>query len=139
VNLGDNLQERLETIRIVGLNLKTMRAYQMKEAYQQVYSAGSSRMFEKLLKRWFCCTTHSRMEPIIKVAWTINRHWKGILNWAQKNISNGIIKDFNSIFQASKAKSRGYKRFDTVRSIIYLLKSKLNFSKINPYYATHSF
>jgi hypothetical protein len=42
-------------------------------------------------------------------------------------------------FQASKAKARGYKRFDAIRSIICLLTSKLDFSKINPYCATHSF
>ena len=38
----------------------------------------------------------------------------------------------------AKAKARGYKRADTIKAIIYLLTGKLDFSKINPYYVTHS-
>jgi transposase len=56
-----------------------------------------------------------------------------------QKISNGILEGYNSIFQASKAKARGYKRFDTIQAIIYLLTGKLDFSKIKPYYATHLF
>ena len=138
-NLSEGQQERLENIRLADLNLKTMRAYRIKEAFQQVYSANSPRMFEKLLKQWYWWATHSRLEPMVKAARTVRRHWQGIINWARKNISNGIIEGFNSIFQATKAKARGYKRFDTIRSIIYLLTAKLDFSKINPYCVTHSF
>ena len=46
------------------------------------------------------------------------------------------MEGFNSIFQAAKAKARGYKRPDTIKAIIYLLTGKLDFSKINPYYVT---
>ncbi len=76
---------------------------------------------------------------MVKAAKTIKRQWDGILNWATQKISNGILEGYNSIFQASKAKARGYKRFDTIQSIIYLLTGKLDFSKINTYCATHSF
>jgi len=48
------------------------------------------------------------------------------------------LEGFNSIFQAAKAKARGYKRTDTIKAIIYLLTGKLDFGKINPYYVTHS-
>jgi transposase len=74
-----------------------------------------------------------------QAAKTIKRHWDGMLNWATQKISNGILKGYNSIFQASKAKARGYKRFDTIQAIIYLLTGKLDFSKINRYCPTHSF
>jgi transposase len=74
-----------------------------------------------------------------KAAKTIKRHWDGIFNWATQNISNVILEGYNSIFQASKARARGYKRFDTIQAIIYQLTGKLDFSRINPYCATHSF
>jgi transposase len=76
---------------------------------------------------------------MVKAAKTIKRHWHGILSWATQKISNGILERYNSIFQASKAKARGYKRFDTIQAIIYLLTGKLDFSKINPFCATHAF
>jgi transposase len=46
---------------------------------------------------------------------------------------NGILEKFNSIFQAAKSKARGYKKFETMRSVIYLLTGKLDNSNINPY------
>ena len=138
-NLTDKQLAQLDDIRLSGLNLKTLKAYHIKESFQEIYTARSPRVFEKLLKKWYYWASHCRLTPMVKAAKTIKRHWDGIVNWATQKISNGILEGYNSIFQASKAKARGYKRFDTIQAIIYLLTGKLDFSKINPYCATHSF
>lgn len=137
-NLTVNQQRQLEGIRLSGLNLKTMKALNIREAFQQIYQAPTSEMFVKLLRKWYFWATHSRIEPIKEAAYTIARHWKGIVSWINYKISNGILEGFNSIFQAAKAKARGYQRADSIKAIIYLLTGKLDFSKINPYYVTHS-
>lgn len=137
-NLTEYQKQRLEGLKLSGLNLKTMRALNIREAFQQIYQAPSAEMFVKLLRKWYFWATHSRIEPIKDAAYTIWRHWEGIVNWVDYKISNGILEGFNSIFQAAKAKARGYKRTDTIKAIIYLLTGKLDFSKINPYYVTHS-
>lgn len=137
-NLSQFQKQRLQKIRLSGLNLKTMKALNIREAFQQIYSADSPEIFEKLLRKWYFWATHCRIGPIKEAARTIKRHWYGIVNWFQYKISNGILEGFNSIFQAAKAKARGYKRTDTIKAIIYLLTGKLDFSKINPYYVTHS-
>jgi len=137
-NLSEWQLQRLEEIKISGLNLKTMKALMIREAFQQIYEAPSVEIFDKLLRKWYFWATHSRIEPIKEAAYTIQRHWHGVVNWIFYKISNGILEGFNSIFQAAKAKARGYKRPDTIKAIIYLLTGKLDFSKINPYYATHS-
>ena len=137
-NLTVYQKQRLEGIQLSGLNLKTMKALNIREAFQQIYQAPTSEMFDKLLRKWYFWATHSRIEPIKEAAYTIQRHWDGIVNWFDYKISNGILEGFNSIFQAAKAKARGYRRYDTIKAIIYLLTGKLDFSKINPHYATHS-
>ena len=137
-NLTEYQKQRFEGIRLSGLNLKTMKALNIREAFQQIYLAPTSEMFGKLLRKWYFWATHSRIEPIKQAAYTIQRHWHGIVNWFDYKISNGILEGFNSIFQAAKAKARGYRRPDTIKAIIYLLTGKLDFSKINPYYVTHS-
>ena len=137
-NLTGYQKQQLEGIRLSGLNLKTMRALNIREAFQQIYQAPTPEIFVTLLRKWYFWATHSRIEPIKQAAYTIRRHWEGIISWVIYKISNGILEGFNSIFQAAKAKARGYKRFDTVKAIIYLLTGKLDFSKINPYYVTHS-
>ena len=137
-NLTTYQKQQLEGIRLSGLNLKTMKALNIREAFQQIYQAPTAEMFDKLLRKWYFWATHSRIEPIKEAAYTIQRHWDGIVNWFDYKISNGILEGFNSIFQAAKAKARGYRRYDTIKAIIYLLTGKLDFSKINPHYATHS-
>jgi transposase len=137
-NLSEWQQQRLEEIQISGLNLKTMKALMIREAFQQIYEAPTTEIFEKLLRKWYFWATHCRIQPIKEAAYTIQRHWNGVVNWIFYKISNGILEGFNSIFQAAKAKARGYKRTDTIKAIIYLLTGKLDFSKINPYYVTHS-
>ena len=137
-NLSEYQKQRLEGIRLSGLNLKTMKALNIREAFQQIYQAPTSEMFDKLLRKWYFWATHSRINPIKEAAYTIQRHWVGIVNWFDYKISNGILEGFNSIFQAAKAKARGYRRYDTIKAIIYLLTGKLDFSKINPHYVTHS-
>jgi transposase len=137
-NLTTYQKQRLEGIQLSGLNLKTMKALNIREAFQQIYQAPTAEMFDKLLRKWYFWATHSRITPIKEAAYTIQRHWDGIVNWFDYKISNGILEGFNSIFQAAKAKARGYRRYDTIKAIIYLLTGKLDFSKINPHYVTHS-
>ena len=138
-NLNEWQTQRLEEIQLSGLNLKTMKALMIRrEAFQQIYEAPTTAIFVKLLRKWYFWATHSRIEPIKEAAYTIQRHWHGVVNWIFYKISNGILEGFNSIFQAAKAKARGYGRTDTIKAIIYLLTGKLDFSKINPYYVTHS-
>ena len=35
--------------------------------------------------------THSRIEQIEKVMYTIKRHWDGIIKWKESQINNGIF------------------------------------------------
>lgn len=136
-NLTFNQQLKLEEIKLCSLNLKTMKALNIRESFQQIYNAPSPGVFHQLLKKWYFWATHSRIEPIIEAAHTIKRHWEGVINWIDYKISNGILEGFNSIFQAAKAKARGYKKTHTIITIIYILTGKFDFAKVNPYYVTH--
>jgi transposase len=84
-------------------------------------------MAETFLKKWFFWATHSRLEPIKQAAYTIKRHWKGVLRWFQSNINNGILEGINSLIQAAKAKARGYRTIRNLTAMIYLIGGKLDF------------
>jgi len=137
-NFTEKQKEKYEEIKMSKLNIRTFRAMQIRESFQQLYLCETTTDFENLLKKWYWWATHSRIPQISEVAKTIKRHWKGIVNWAENRITNGILEGFNSIFQAAKAKARGYKKTDTIKAIIYILTGKLDFSLINPFCATHS-
>lgn len=127
-----------DAIKLSKLNLKTFRALRIKEAFQLIYKKEGVEEFENALKNWYFWATHSRIPKIVEAAKTIKRHWNGVVNWAQTKINNGILEGFNSIFQAAKSKAKGYKKIETIRTIIYILTAKINYKNINPYIATHS-
>jgi len=39
-----------------------------------------------------------------EAAYTMKRHWNGLLRWSSK-INNGILEKLNSLIQAAKAKA----------------------------------
>jgi len=130
VNLTEKQKETKDELSVAKLNLKSIRAMHIREAFQQIYQAESAEKFEGLLNGWYYWATHSRLAPIIKVAKTIKKHWEGILSWKKSQINNGILEGLNSILQAAKRKARGYK-IQHFKTIAYLLTGKLDFSKIN--------
>ena len=112
------------------LNLKTVRAYHIRENFQEIYKEKTQESFESALKKWYLWATHSRMEEIIEAARTIKRHWSGVLRWFDSRINNGILEGLNSLIQAAKAKARGYRTFRNLKIIIYMLTGKLDYSKV---------
>lgn len=130
-NLSKKQQKQLEYLSLSKLNLKSIRALHIREAFQHIYSAKTEYEFNLLLKKWYFWATHSKLEPIKKAAKTIKNHWDGVIAWKRSQINNGILEGLNSLIQAAKAKSRGFKTFRNFRIIAFLLTGKLNFKILN--------
>ena len=126
VNLKLSQVATLEGLTVKKLNLKTSRAYHIRLNFQELFSQ-PPHIAEVFLKKWFFWATHSRLEPIKQAAYTIKRHWDGILRWFQSNINNGILEGINSLIQAAKAKARGYRTTRNLIAMIYLIGGKLDF------------
>jgi transposase len=75
----------------------------------------------------------SKVEPMKEVARLIRNHLEGIVAWAQSRQTNGFLEALNGLFQAAKRKARGYRNLDTIRTVIFLLAGKLDFSRLNPH------
>lgn len=130
-NLTQKQSATLEQCTLSNMNLKTVRAYNIRIAFQEIYRASTQDEFVIYLKKWYFWATHSRLEPMKKVARTIKKHWDGVVNYHQSNINNGILEGLNSVIQAAKSKARGYKTFRNYKNIVYLLTGKLDFSILN--------
>ena len=130
-NLTEKQKETLDSLTLSNMNLKTMKAYNIRQSFQDIYQATTKEEFETYLKKWYFWATHSRLDPIIKAAKTIKKHWDGIVRWHESKINNGILEGLNSVIQATKSKARGYKTFKNYKIIVYLLTGKLDFSLVN--------
>jgi transposase len=106
------------------VGLKTARAYQIKLALQEFWTLPPS-LAEVFLQRWYFLATHSRLDPVIRAARTIKRHWDGVLRWFTSRVSNGVLEAVNSLVQAAKARARGYRNVENFITMIYLIAGKL--------------
>jgi transposase len=130
-----NLTEsQLKTLRSLEsmprLNLKSVRAYHIRENFQEIYKEETQEGFERALKKWYFWATHSRIEEIKEATKTIKCHWSGVLRWYDSKVNNGILEGLNSLVQAAKAKARGYRTFKNLKTIIYMLTGKLDYAKV---------
>jgi transposase len=67
------------------------------------------------------------------VATMIRTHLEGIVAWAQTRQTNGFLEAINGLFQVAKRRARGYGRFDTIKTVIFLIAGKLDFKATNPH------
>ena len=78
-NLGDEQYFRLGDL--LRYNLKTVRAYLLKEAFQQLWGYNSPAWAGKFLDEWCRKTMRSRIEPMKKIARSLRNHRELILNY----------------------------------------------------------
>lgn len=130
-----NLSETQEKkkLELKDLNLDSMKALQMREAFQAIYTADTAEDFVVLLKEWHEWVSCCDIEPMVQIATMVHTHWDGIVRWKETQINNGILEGLNSVIQAAKRKARGYGR-DHFIMMTYLITGKFNYEKINRYY-----
>ena len=109
------------------LNLKTIRAYQIRLNFQEFFRQANKEAGEVFLKKWYYWATHSELEPMIKAAKTIKRHWSGIINWFESHLSTGLLEGMNSLIQSAKSRARGYRSDRNLVAMCYLIGGKLDF------------
>ena len=114
---------------------RTARAWVYREQLREILNRKQVNVVRLMLKQWCANVARSKVEPMKAVARLVRAHLEGIIAWAQTRATNGFLEALNGLFQAAKRKARGYGRFATIRTVIFLIAGKLDFSKINPHMA----
>lgn len=100
-------------------NLKTARAWAMKEMAMTLWGFHTRGWAARAWKRWLSWALRSRLEPMKKVANTIKQHLWGILNAIALGVHNGHAESMNSRIQRIKARACGFRNRDRFRTAIY--------------------
>src|SRR5581483_143011 len=95
-NLIDEQRFRLRDL--LRYNLKTVRAYLLKESFRQLWDDASPTWAGKFLDEWCRQVMRSRIEPMKKIARSLRDHRELILNYfrAQKMLSSGVVEGLNN-------------------------------------------
>ncbi|BDB30513.1 ISL3 family transposase (plasmid) [Cupriavidus sp. P-10] len=114
---------------------RTARAWLYREQLRDILGRKQINVVSAMLEQWCTNVMRSKVEPMKEVARMIRKHFDGIVAWTQTRQTNGFLEALNGLFQAAKRKARGYVSFKTMRTVIFLIAGKLDFSAINPHAA----
>jgi transposase len=133
--LSDESRADLDTLIAQAATKRTARAWLYREHLRAILDRKQINVVSAMLKQWCTNVLRSRVEPMKEVARMIRKHFDGIVAWTQTRQTNGYIEALNGLFQAAKRKARGYTRFTTMRTVLFLIAGKLDFTPINPHAA----
>ena len=124
-NLTSKQQVRLRDL--LRYNLQTVRAYLLKEDFQQFWTYNSPVWAGKFLDFWCFQVMHSRIEPMKKFARTLRTHRELLLNYfkARKEFSSGVVEGLNNKAKVVMRKSYGFRTFHVLELALYHALAKL--------------
>lgn len=96
-------------------DLKTSRAWAIKELLREFWECRNAAFAETHFERWYTWAIRSRLEPVKQVARMLKRHIDGLLAYFRHWITNAATEGFNSRIQAIKAAARGFRNFENYR------------------------
>ena len=114
-NLTDT--QGLKLSELLQMNLRTVKAYLLKEDFQRFWDYTYPAWAESFLHRWCFRTMRSKIEPMKKIAQMLRRHEALILNWfrAKKRFNNGIVEGLNLKWNLTVRKAFGFRTFNALR------------------------
>ena len=133
-NLTD--KQRIKLRDVLRYNLKSVRAYLLKEEFQHLWEYDSPTWAGKFLDQWCAQVMRSRIDPMKKFARTIRAHHELLLNYfrAKKAFSSGVVEGLNNKAKVTMRKSYGFRTFRITEISLYHALGKLPEPKL-----THSF
>lgn len=119
----DNLKrsEKGRLRELLDANLRTVRAYLLKEEFRDFWNYISSTWAEKFLDRWTTTAIRSRLEPFKRFARTLRNHRDELLNWfaARRRFSAGATEGFNNKARITTRKAYGFRTYDHAQIALY--------------------
>jgi transposase len=113
--------QRLRLDELLRLNLRTVRAYLLKESLHLFWEYTSPYWAGVYLDKWCTQAMRSKLEPMKQVARTLRTHRPLILNWfrARKLFSSGIVEGFNCKEKLTVRKAYGFRTYKAVEIALY--------------------
>jgi transposase len=101
------------------IQLKTARAWALKEDFMNVWDYTYAGAAERHFRSWYQWARRSRLEPMREVAAMIRRHWDNVKTYFRHRITNAGSESINSKVQRVKAMARGFRNPERFRMAIY--------------------
>jgi transposase len=101
--------KRKEFMPLTQMNLKTARAWRIKEAASMLWDYTNMNIAEKNWNKLLRWISLCRLKPVIKVGKMIRNYYWGILNAIRHKVNNGMLESKNSFIQKIKNRACGFR------------------------------
>jgi transposase len=109
-------QEEFQAVKQA--ELKTSRAWAIKEALRPFWSYVYPKWALKYFQAWYFWATHSRLVPISEAAKTLKRHLANLLTYFKHRVTNATTEGINSKIQTLKLMACGYRNREHYKTAI---------------------
>ncbi len=116
-NLPEKYRERYEELK--QSDLKTARAYAIKENLRKLWTCESEDEARDFWRRWYWWASHSRLKPVIEAARTMLHYLYGILSYFTHRITNAMVEGMNSKIATVQKMAYGYRNLEHLKTAIY--------------------
>lgn len=118
-------------------NLKSARAWRLKQALREVYAkavaANSEELASTALRSWLSWAKRCRLEPFKRLAKTLAERFDGVVRGMLDGRSNAYVEAMNGLLLQTKTAARGFRTVENFIAIAYLRMSKLKHLPANPF------
>ena len=118
-------------------NLKSARAWRLKQALREVYAVAVGSNDEATartaLGKWLSWARRCRLEPFKRLAKTILDRIDGVVSGMLDGRSNAYVEAMNGLLQQTRTAARGFRNVDNFLAIAYLRMSKLKHLPASPF------
>jgi transposase len=120
-------KERRRMRELARSGLASVRAYWLVAAFDHFWHYNSATWAGKFLTGWCRRVARSRLEPLKKVARTLQAHQEVLLNYfrARKTLSSGIVEGMNNKVKLTFRKSYGFRTDHARQLALYHALGKL--------------
>jgi transposase len=132
-NVPQRSREHFEAIK--STQLKTARAWALKESLRQLWAYHSVGWAKRFWQSWYFWATHSRLAPMIEVAKLIARHLPNVLTYFSHRITNAVAEGLNSKIATVQKRACGYRNPHHFKIAVYFHCGGLN---LYPAVVTHT-
>ena len=119
-------KDRKEFAELRNSELKTARAWALKETAMALYEYVYERPARKHFRWWHGWAVRSRLQPMIEVARMLKRRFENIITYLRHRITNASSESINAKIQWVKYTARGFRNTQNFVHAIYFHCGGLN-------------
>jgi len=123
---NNEYKDKRAFLRLTRLNLKTARAWRIKEAANGLWSYTYRGVAERNWKALLGWIARCRLDPVIRVGKMVRNYLWGILNSIMLKVTNAIAESINATIQKIKARACGFRNRARFRTAILFHKGGLS-------------